>query len=97
MGWSGKLNAWAWRKHVKIIEDKRDRKNGYSLGVKDYYAQALDEFGKMGDFVGGATGSNSITTARSISGLENRTIETFDGEETFTLSIGNSEYLAFAY
>ena len=40
------------------VEDKRDRKNGYSLGVKDYYAQALVEFGKMGDFVGGATGSN---------------------------------------
>jgi len=40
------------------IEDKRDRKGGYSLGVKDYYAQALGEFEKMGDFVGGATGSN---------------------------------------
>ena len=25
MGWSGKLNAWAWRKHVKIIEDKREK------------------------------------------------------------------------
>ena len=40
------------------VEDKRDRKGGYSLGVKDYYAQALGEFEKMGDFVGGATGSN---------------------------------------
>ena len=27
MGWSGKLNAWAWRKHVKIIEDKREKEN----------------------------------------------------------------------
>ena len=23
MGWSGALNAWAWRKHVKIIKDKQ--------------------------------------------------------------------------
>ena len=42
----------------QLSEDKRDRKGGYSLGVKDYYAQALGEFEKMGDFVGGATGSN---------------------------------------
>ena len=27
MGWSGKLNAWAWRKHVKIIEDKREKED----------------------------------------------------------------------
>ena len=27
MGWSGKLNACAWRKHVKIIEDKREKEN----------------------------------------------------------------------
>ena len=27
MGWSGKLNAWAWRKHIKIIEDKREKEN----------------------------------------------------------------------
>ena len=27
MGWSGRLNAWAWRKHVKIIEDKREKEN----------------------------------------------------------------------
>ena len=35
------------------IEDKRDRKGGYSLGVKDYYAQALGDFEKMDDLVGG--------------------------------------------
>jgi len=23
MGWSGTLSAWAWRKHVKILEKKR--------------------------------------------------------------------------
>jgi hypothetical protein len=23
MGWSGKLNAWAWREHVKILRKKR--------------------------------------------------------------------------
>ena len=23
MGWSGTLSAWAWRKHTKIIRDKR--------------------------------------------------------------------------
>ena len=27
MGLSVKLNAWAWRKHVKIIEDKREKEN----------------------------------------------------------------------
>ena len=27
MGWSGKLNAWAWRKHVKIIETKREKED----------------------------------------------------------------------
>jgi hypothetical protein len=24
---AGTLNAWAWRKHVKIIEDKRQKEN----------------------------------------------------------------------
>ena len=24
MGWSGKLNAWAWREHVKILKSKQD-------------------------------------------------------------------------
>ena len=23
MGWSGALNAWAWREHVKILKDKQ--------------------------------------------------------------------------
>ena len=27
MKWAGTLNAWAWRKHVKIIEDKRQKEN----------------------------------------------------------------------
>ena len=27
MGWSGQLNAWAWRKHAKILEDKRQKEN----------------------------------------------------------------------
>ena len=27
MGWSGKLSAWAWRKHVKILRSKRWKKN----------------------------------------------------------------------
>ena len=27
MKWDGTLNAWAWRKHVKIIEDKRQKEN----------------------------------------------------------------------
>ena len=27
MKWAGTLNAWAWRKHVKIIEDKRRKEN----------------------------------------------------------------------
>ena len=27
MKWSGKINSWAWRKHVKIIEDKRQKEN----------------------------------------------------------------------
>ena len=27
MGWSGALNAWAWRKHVKIIKDKQQIKH----------------------------------------------------------------------
>ena len=25
MGWSGQLNAWAWRKHVKILRKKQDK------------------------------------------------------------------------
>ena len=27
MGWSGALNAWAWRKHVKIIRSKQEKEN----------------------------------------------------------------------
>jgi len=27
MKWSGQLNAWAWRKHVKMIEKKREEEN----------------------------------------------------------------------
>ena len=27
MKWAGMLNAWAWRRHVKIIEDKRQKEN----------------------------------------------------------------------
>ena len=27
MKWAGTLNAWAWRKHVKIIENKRQKEN----------------------------------------------------------------------
>ena len=27
MKWAGTLNAWAWRKHAKIIEDKRQKEN----------------------------------------------------------------------
>tara|TARA_R100000734_G_C3248606_1_gene50895 strand:+ start:50 stop:205 length:156 start_codon:yes stop_codon:yes gene_type:complete len=27
MGWSGKLNAWAWRKHVHILRDQKDKEN----------------------------------------------------------------------
>tara|TARA_A100000172_G_scaffold18347_1_gene10089 strand:- start:705 stop:821 length:117 start_codon:yes stop_codon:yes gene_type:complete len=27
MKWTGALNSWAWRKHVKIIEDKRQKEN----------------------------------------------------------------------
>ena len=26
MGWSGKLSAWAWRKHVKILRSDRWQK-----------------------------------------------------------------------
>jgi len=27
MKWAGQINSWAWRKHVKIIEDKRQKEN----------------------------------------------------------------------
>ena len=27
MKWAGMLNAWAWRKHVKILEAERQREN----------------------------------------------------------------------
>ena len=27
MGWSGKINSWAWRKHAKILEAKRQKEN----------------------------------------------------------------------
>ena len=27
MTWAGQINSWAWRKHVKIIEDKRQQEN----------------------------------------------------------------------
>jgi len=26
MGWSGKLSAWAWRKHVKILRSDKWKK-----------------------------------------------------------------------
>ena len=27
MGWSGQINSWAWRRHAKMIEDKRLKEN----------------------------------------------------------------------
>ena len=27
MKWAGTLNSWAWRKHVKMIEDKREKED----------------------------------------------------------------------
>ena len=27
MGWSGKINSWAWRKQSKIIKDKQQKEN----------------------------------------------------------------------
>ena len=27
MGWSGEINAWAWRKQAKIIKDKQQLEN----------------------------------------------------------------------
>jgi hypothetical protein len=27
MKYAGKINSWAWRKHVKIIEDKRQKEH----------------------------------------------------------------------
>ena len=27
MKWAGKLNSWAWRKHVKMIENKREKED----------------------------------------------------------------------
>jgi len=27
MKWSGQINSWAWRKHAKMIEDKRQKEN----------------------------------------------------------------------
>ena len=27
MKWSGNLNSWAWRKHVKIIRDNQQKEN----------------------------------------------------------------------
>ena len=64
----------------QLSEDKRDRKGGYSLGVKDYYAQALGEFERMGDFVGGATGSNrrNILEAAQEAGAIMETQEALD-------------------
>ena len=28
MGWSGALNAWAWRKHAKILKDRQQIRHG---------------------------------------------------------------------
>ena len=27
MSWSGQINSWAWRRHAKMIEDKRLKEN----------------------------------------------------------------------
>ena len=27
MGWSGQLNAWAWRNQARIIKDKQQKEN----------------------------------------------------------------------
>ena len=36
MEWSGKINSWAWRKHAKMIEDKRQKENEeYVKELKD--------------------------------------------------------------
>ena len=31
MGWSGSINAWAWRKQAKIIKDKQQQENNEYL------------------------------------------------------------------
>ena len=36
MGWSGAINSWAWRKHAKILEDRRQKENEeYVKELKD--------------------------------------------------------------
>ena len=36
MKYAGKMNAWAWRKHAKMIEDKRQKENEeYVKELKD--------------------------------------------------------------
>ena len=39
MKWAGMLNAWAWRKHVKMIEKKRELLKVYKSqdGVLDWF------------------------------------------------------------
>ena len=47
MGWSGKLNAWAWRKHVKILRNKKEtlyKDDLQSFTLLRFLAPELDNF-----------------------------------------------------
>ena len=42
MGWSGQLSAWAWRKHVKILKRKQNKKHEELIRNQEN-AQYLEE------------------------------------------------------
>ena len=42
MKWSGQINSWAWRKHVKILRDKQNIEREQLLSNQEN-AQYLEE------------------------------------------------------
>ena len=45
MGWSGKINSWAWRKHARILRDKQS-KDMEDLIRRQENSQYLEELKK---------------------------------------------------
>ena len=37
MEWSGKINSWAWRKHVKILKSKQDKEHEELIRNQENY------------------------------------------------------------
>ena len=55
MGWSGKLSAWAWRKHVVVLRSCQNKRKPKSMvkhsSIKQHYIRSLISYDKYDNIV----------------------------------------------